>query len=354
LPSELRLNIWELFCPEITDGEKLTLPFMLVPSCPAYKVTITSGTSLKEATNSTRTLLAIHQETRRVALHALPDTLVFRAGRRYGEAVVRFKKERDGIMLTHVYGPYGERVYDLPRSIVENVAIVISGDRGSIHGGSPLVSFLLELENLKRVFYEQPLYGRRRKAVTSFKWEWFVTEDCHQEHSRAADGEVSVRCTPTRDSWPYIKYRALAVEDEPRELIECARTRDWEVVPVAIFVGDKALREYERLVEMEERYRDGEPAEDISDEDSSFATSESNPDDFDHYFEDNDFSSYGDSDEEATSSTDSQMEDDSGDEQDERNDEPDDSSEGQDDSVDEQDVSGSEAEQEEVSEMDWE
>lgn len=79
-PPEIRLRVWQLFCPELTAGGRVYEPqreFLLA-----------------NQTASSRAVLATHRESRDFALTALPDVLTLPSG------ILRFHKEKDIILLS--------------------------------------------------------------------------------------------------------------------------------------------------------------------------------------------------------------------------------------------------------------
>ena len=110
LPIELRFRIWKEYCPDL-HGHPRILDFTTVikdyqvpargrPLTVHEPVSVRNGRFLAEKTRSVRCVLAVHAESRSLALQVFPDTLpanVNRGKRRY--FVVRFSKERDVIFL---------------------------------------------------------------------------------------------------------------------------------------------------------------------------------------------------------------------------------------------------------------
>ncbi|KAL2167490.1 hypothetical protein VTG60DRAFT_1184 [Thermothelomyces hinnuleus] len=96
LPFELRHRIWQLFCPDIAVKSRV----YWFEAHTRYrrdgfeKVVAVEGPFLEQQTRPVRSLLAIHRETRELALKALPDTLSF--GRR---GIIRFNSANDVVFL---------------------------------------------------------------------------------------------------------------------------------------------------------------------------------------------------------------------------------------------------------------
>ncbi|KAK0724461.1 hypothetical protein B0H67DRAFT_106625 [Lasiosphaeris hirsuta] len=112
LPPELRLRIWELFCPDLTAEGRVYRFY--------YELSLRIGREypkphfLYKHTAAARMVLATHRESRHFALQALPDTLAvpcspinngFNASRGRNEytprtrGVIRFNKKKDIVLL---------------------------------------------------------------------------------------------------------------------------------------------------------------------------------------------------------------------------------------------------------------
>lgn len=112
LPAELRQRVWTFFCPDL-DAQ---------PLVPQLRPTTTEDVSLDSVlsgtTSVTRTVLAVHQDSRQLALEALPDTLRLQDG----ETLIRFRGKRDVILLwgysTDKPSPEGLLVRSLSDTVV--------------------------------------------------------------------------------------------------------------------------------------------------------------------------------------------------------------------------------------------
>ncbi|MBE3047629.1 hypothetical protein IMZ48_34970 [Candidatus Bathyarchaeota archaeon] len=105
LPAELQLNVWRHFCPELA-AEPYLLGFIFNISTGE----IFEGDALARTTAASRALLAINQELRKIALKALPDTLAIRGG----TGLVRFRRQRDVVILVDVSKDFGYNEPDPP------------------------------------------------------------------------------------------------------------------------------------------------------------------------------------------------------------------------------------------------
>ncbi|KAL2114650.1 hypothetical protein VUR80DRAFT_2630 [Thermomyces stellatus] len=95
LPPELRRRIWEFFCPEVLGMPRI-LEF--VWDMGLNEQSISEGSSTDNVTEPSRTLAAVHRETREIALRAFPEALKLSDRR----GLVRFSAHWDIVMLQHV------------------------------------------------------------------------------------------------------------------------------------------------------------------------------------------------------------------------------------------------------------
>ncbi|KAK2038397.1 hypothetical protein LZ31DRAFT_559620 [Colletotrichum somersetense] len=92
LPIELRHRVWQFFCPDLALFPRV-LSFQVV--CSPKQDSIWESATLENQIAAASAMLAVHHESRELALKAFPDTLAIREGRR----VVRFHKQRDVVHL---------------------------------------------------------------------------------------------------------------------------------------------------------------------------------------------------------------------------------------------------------------
>ncbi|KAK3903795.1 hypothetical protein C8A05DRAFT_43039 [Staphylotrichum tortipilum] len=98
LPFELRHRIWEYFCPDLTAKSRvywlrLALSPALRRGVPPTFV-ILEGPFVEQQTRPARTMLAVHHQSRQMALKAFPDSLSI-----LGDGIVRFSSARDVVFL---------------------------------------------------------------------------------------------------------------------------------------------------------------------------------------------------------------------------------------------------------------
>ncbi|EFQ25977.1 hypothetical protein CGRA01v4_14390 [Colletotrichum graminicola] len=94
LPIELRHRIWQFFCPDLALFPRV-LSFQVV--CSPKQDSIWESATLENQIAAASAMLAVHHESRELALKAFPDTLAIREGRR----LVRFHKHRDVVHLNN-------------------------------------------------------------------------------------------------------------------------------------------------------------------------------------------------------------------------------------------------------------
>ncbi|KAK4151723.1 hypothetical protein C8A00DRAFT_16913 [Chaetomidium leptoderma] len=93
LPFELRYQIWNFFCPDLTTKSRVY--WFLVQGYYRDKkngMRVVEGPFLEQQTRAARTMLAVHRESHELALQAFPDTLTFGVDAR---GCIRFNSEQD-------------------------------------------------------------------------------------------------------------------------------------------------------------------------------------------------------------------------------------------------------------------
>jgi hypothetical protein len=108
LPFELRARIWQFFCPDLTAKARVFHFHCVPPSAhelahgyrppeDAPMVPIWNHAFLEQQTKPARTMLALHRETRELALRSFPDALSFRRN-----SILRFNAKTDVIFLDSI------------------------------------------------------------------------------------------------------------------------------------------------------------------------------------------------------------------------------------------------------------
>lgn len=142
LLAELRRSVWIFLCPEI--GAR---PLVLLLRPTATEV-ISLDSLLSGTTSTMRTVLAVHQDSRQLALEAL-DTLRLRNG----EVLIRFREKKDVILLwgccSDKPAPEGPLVRSLSDTVV-NLAMQpdpLHVQRLQLYRSLPGLKILYELFN---------------------------------------------------------------------------------------------------------------------------------------------------------------------------------------------------------------
>ena len=191
LPYELRCRVWAFFCPELT-AKSCVYWFHLqqcrIKSDGARGLVAFEGPFLEQQTRPARAMLAVHHESRQLALKAFPDTLSFGS-----EGILRLNSARDvvflgsaeAVMLDLEAMPPLPGLSEHVRHLAVEPALLRDLDSRS--------SALFEaFENLKTVYYTtSPTEHRRRHlrwctsdlvrrySVTTFEEQSGLGEDGH-------------------------------------------------------------------------------------------------------------------------------------------------------------------------------
>lgn len=253
LPRELRIDIWELICPEFTTATQiLEFRVQAMPNNAPY-YTVYDTASLMDSTKKIRKVLAVHRESRAIVTQRLTGTLTFRASRDPSiEGLVRFNQGRDLIYLKD-FAPLSSNgaitlvLYHLPdfAGCVQNVVV----NRRSIdENDRRCATFLTNLIKLEKVFYCQTAVSNT--PLYTLSWKWFTSSSCYQRRRWSGD-ETSIYCWPKLDTGLYI-------ENMPRDVAHCARilndyaqTHGWKLLPMVVFKGEYGMEDYSKLVTKE-------------------------------------------------------------------------------------------------------
>ncbi|KAH7308392.1 hypothetical protein B0I35DRAFT_482968 [Stachybotrys elegans] len=261
LPPELRRHIWKLFCPEITLKSRLLDITIGPPSekhareCswpPGMRPwTARDGHILKTMTLNTRRVLSVNQESRTIALKSFPDCLSLDLAS--GDAIVRFNKETDVILLTG-YGMdhHDTRNYHFPDFAAQIKQLAISATLGynSTAGNSADLqgAFFRQFPNLERVFFllENVQHGTTRNlrwCVPEYVHELFV--DTFKEAPCHGEDMQMVFCWPNVNKYKtFHDIHGRKCHFLPKdELLELGI----ESYPMAIFQSGSGLAWYKNL-----------------------------------------------------------------------------------------------------------
>jgi hypothetical protein len=255
LPFELRHRIWEFFCPDLTAKSRVFW-FQAHYNHGSLRVSIGEGPFLEQQTRPARAMLALHRETRELALKAFPDTLAF--GR---DSVVRFNSERDVVMLSSIEPVMMDHLGALPplpgfgehiRHLAVNPDVLDSlGSRHSTLFGA--------FEHLKTVYYlvhpaeHKPQHLRwcasdliKHYFVTTFEERPGLGEDGQylycwpdvENHRAFAEAEIPLGGLAD-DLWA--REGALSID------IKGANFNGAPIWPMVQFLWDSGLRRFDDL-----------------------------------------------------------------------------------------------------------
>lgn len=166
LPPELRMYVWEAYCPELTaDSRVLEFDVDLTRRRAGgpEECTVFNGIFLRTATHRVRKVLAVCRESRQLALRHLPDVLVFShfGGLPEHDSIVHFCSARDVIYLKGFFDvPAHARLPPAFADMVTNVGVDVplSSRKLNDRAIASLLSFFGTLPRLRSVLYCQCTY----------------------------------------------------------------------------------------------------------------------------------------------------------------------------------------------------
>ena len=166
LPPELRMYVWEAYCPELTaDSRVLEFDVDLTRRRAGgpEECTVYNGIFLRTATHRVRKVLAVCRESRHLALRHLPDVLVFShfGGLPEHDSIVHFCSARDVIYLKGFFDvPAHARLPPAFADKVTNVGVDVplSSRKLNDRAIASLLSFFGTLPRLRSVLYCQCTY----------------------------------------------------------------------------------------------------------------------------------------------------------------------------------------------------
>jgi hypothetical protein len=232
LPMELRLRIWEFFCPDLAARSHVfTLNVMSrnIPLAPG-PIEVRGDTFLELHTKAIRTVLATHRESRSLALRVFPDTLKIH----HGSAMIRFNKDNDIVRIVMPPTRIPLLAHDHPwpldgfRDTIQHLAIpyVFVSQVG---GYMPhlksigLLRLLLTFPNLKTIYAWSSDQDVKRKAL-----KWTVSDlTCryfHEVPPPNLEGVSYLFC------WPNPKEHMDDAARKTRDKIAVDKLRDVSAV----------------------------------------------------------------------------------------------------------------------------
>ncbi|KAI9150345.1 hypothetical protein HJFPF1_10109 [Paramyrothecium foliicola] len=268
LPPELRRQIWECFCPELVFKSRL-LDITVGPPSERHAHaqswppdvrpwTARDGHTLDSMTLTTRRVLAVNRESRSIAMQVYPDYLCLDLAS--GDAIVRFNKQTDVILLTGYGMDYHDTgKYHFPDFADRITQLAISATLGynSTAGDSAdhKLEFLRQFPNLKRTFFlmENLQHGTPKNlkwCVPDYIHELYV--ETFEESPGLGEDMQMVFCWPNVDEHRVFHelYRkthdSLPQDLDQEELISMGI----DPYPMAIFQFESGMAQYRELQEM--------------------------------------------------------------------------------------------------------
>ncbi|KAG7284618.1 hypothetical protein NEMBOFW57_009223 [Staphylotrichum longicolle] len=298
LPFELRHQIWEWFCPDLTAKSRVYWFHALWTRRRSgrYDMVVGEGPLLEQQTRPARAMLAVHQESRQLALKAFPDTLSFD-----NHGILRFNAARDVVFLdsTETMMLVLEALPTIPgfSEHIRNLALEppvltdLESRASDVFGG---------FENLKTVYYS--IYPNEHKPqqvqwCTSDKVNRYSVATFEEQPGLGEDGQ-HLFC------WPDVEnHRHFADAEVPLDALADDMRADAihlkgasfggaPIWPIALFLWDSHHR-FDKLLEWDgeqeldgwssDEEDDGEPdeyeSEGIDDSDISDHSLQSDPND---------------------------------------------------------------------------
>ncbi|CEJ83833.1 hypothetical protein VHEMI03274 [[Torrubiella] hemipterigena] len=189
LPIELRMKIWETYCPDLTSPGRV-LQFVLKGGSAHLRpkawnhddefLTIWDGRELSDQSYHLRHVMAVHKESRYLAMRLYPDVVKIDGGDD-GKAMIRVSRDRDVFFLDHWEDvDVSEwKEHDHIRSFMraaENLAV----SHRTIFEFGNAASFgdwLKKLPNLRHIFVcVEPKVFREAQITDSSDMEWCLSE----------------------------------------------------------------------------------------------------------------------------------------------------------------------------------
>ncbi|UPK94728.1 hypothetical protein LCI18_005663 [Fusarium solani-melongenae] len=190
LPIELRQRIWELFCPELRARHRV-LDFSISygtarhpDAASAFVWTVRDGIALDDQTRTLRTVLAVHHESRAMASNAFPHSLSMDAGA--GDAVVRFNRDSDVVLINGLRSPEGNHVFHLPEfgSEIKNLALSGWSSLDQIDG-TAVSNFLVKFDQLESFFVCLSFSNCRKSRMA-----WCTSDLINRYHTQTFEREA--------------------------------------------------------------------------------------------------------------------------------------------------------------------
>ncbi|KAF4340784.1 sarcoplasmic reticulum histidine-rich calcium-binding precursor [Fusarium beomiforme] len=257
LPSELRNTIWELFCPELCARHRV-LDFQISygtarhpDASTSFVWTVRDGVALEDQTKNLRTVFSVHKESRALATNAFPDSLSIDAGS--GDAIVRFNRNSDVILMNGLNCPSGKMVFHLPGFASEVKNLALGGPNILDDLSGPDVPGLLDQFTNLECFYVNVSSGDCQKS--SLGW---CTSDLinryqaytYEKQPGLGEDLQFLWCWPDLERHPdFARFQINrdTWDNLPHPLGRTLEQRGLKAWPMVAFEYERGLRKYELL-----------------------------------------------------------------------------------------------------------
>lgn len=251
LPAELRRRIWESFCPDLT-AESRVYAFLMLPDSRARSswalcMRVWQGPHMDQQTKPARTMLAVHRESRELALKAFPDVLTLAH-----DVHIRFNAKQDVVYLQ--IDPF------IARATHVAVQFAVPGFSEHIHnlaveprvcggmGGRPS-RFFATFDNLRTVYYvtePQFHWPRHLRWCDSGQVKQYRMTTWEEEPGLGESGQY-LYCWPDLDKHrsfaeKHIPRNRLAKDNEDYREIKRARDDGVDIWPMVEFHSDSVVQ----------------------------------------------------------------------------------------------------------------
>lgn len=256
LPPELRMYVWEAYCPELTaDSRVLEFDVDLTRRRAGgpEECTVFNGIFLRTATHRIRKVLAVNRESRELALRHLPDVLVFShfGGLPEHDSIVHFNSSKDVIYLKGFFDvPAHARLPPAFADKVTNVGVDVplSSRKLNDKAITTLLSFFGTLPSLRSVLYCQCTYEWDAEDLVwctdgaSFNRSYLKARDLYIDFCHLQTRTV-MTVWPKGDAFNS-KMVPQELEDTARKFTQRVEDAGFQVLPMVFLDAKKEVKKY--------------------------------------------------------------------------------------------------------------
>ncbi|KAK0625021.1 hypothetical protein B0T17DRAFT_531695 [Bombardia bombarda] len=285
LPLELRMHIWELFCPDLTAKSRVydfmvqkhhTNPHFIVQEMPI----------LEGQTAPARAVLATHRESRRFAENVLPDKLTFN----FRQSDVRFNKQKDIVVWNH-WAPFDSAfmspAYIFIPGFSDQIWHLAFRSRDDIvrPDFETILNTILDLETCYLEFSSEDISTRDLRWCVSKEVNSYYTETVQKEEGLGEDIQILYY-------WPGThKNNQFAQQNINKDLVlnKCSRGieidhdcwitlfnhNQYQLWPIVRFSSKRELRRFQKILDRQRTKADGDVS-DVGSSDGETGESEDN------------------------------------------------------------------------------